>query len=171
MTASLPAAGPPGLSVWGYSIDIESDCREFGSLLMRTQIDQAAAAPSWMQLLGRPCRPDLPLISITDRETTQTHTARSLNVKYSWIKGNIKYSFSWWVKILLNVLCRLLQTAALRYLQAHCAFEIYVSFCDQFAIELSCLNISSTVKLHFFSFCHSLLQIYYNTNCSLPPVL
>ncbi len=70
MTVKLPAACLTALevSLRCYGIDIVSGCRGLGSLLMRAQIDQAVVAPPslWMNLIGCPCRPDLPLISITD---------------------------------------------------------------------------------------------------------
>lgn len=70
MTVKLPAACLTALevSLWCYSIDIVSGCKGLGSLLMRAQIDQAVVALPllWMMLIGRPCRPDPPMICITE---------------------------------------------------------------------------------------------------------
>lgn len=63
MTVKLPAAGLTALevSLWCYGIDIVLGCEGPGSLLMRAQIDQAAAdLPSlWT---GRPCRVEFTVI-------------------------------------------------------------------------------------------------------------
>lgn len=63
MTVKLPAAGLTALQVspWCYGIDIVLGCEGPGSLLMRAQIDQAAADLPSLET-GRPCRAELTVI-------------------------------------------------------------------------------------------------------------
>lgn len=68
MTAELPAASRTSLevSLWCYSIDIVSNCKGAGSLLMRASMDQAEVVLSllWMMLVGCPDISDLTVFCV-----------------------------------------------------------------------------------------------------------